>query len=150
MDERTAGDWDEAITLARSLDDDVEVRLSKSVAPTLPPELDLRTSNFPWSIHKGAVAVYRENERDRHLQIREYPALWVVSTDSYNPRYRPLEHATVDIPATMLIAMGALTPVQGYRWVFGDRLPSPASTLSLTASALGKGTEVGRRLLPLP
>ena len=46
MDERTAGDWDEAVTLARSLDDDAEIRLSKSVAPTLPPELDLRTSNF--------------------------------------------------------------------------------------------------------
>ena len=47
MNERPAGDRDEAVTLARSLDDDIEVRLSKSVAPTLPPELDLRTSNFP-------------------------------------------------------------------------------------------------------
>ena len=70
--------------------------------------------------------------------------------DSYNPRYRPLKHATVDVPATMLIAMGALTPLQGYRWVIGDRLPSPASTLSFTASTVGKGVDVGRRLLPLP
>ena len=117
MDERIAGDWDEAILLARSLDDDAEVRLSKTVAPALPPELSVRSSNFPWSIHKGAVAVYREDERGRHLQIREYPDSWVVSTDSYNPRYRPLKHATVDVPATMLIAMGALTPLQGYRWL---------------------------------
>ena len=50
----------------------------------------------------------------------------------------------------MLIAMGALTPLQGYRWVIGDRLPSPASTLSFTASTVGKGVDVGRRLLPLP
>ena len=38
MDERIAGDWDEAILLARSLDNDAEVRLSKTVAPALPPE----------------------------------------------------------------------------------------------------------------
>jgi hypothetical protein len=150
MNERPAGDRDEAVTLARSLDDDIEVRLSKSVAPTLPPELYLRTSNFPWSIHEGAVAVYRENERDGHLQIREHPASWVVSTDGYNPRYRPLKHATVGVPATMLVAMGALTPLQGYRWVFGDRLPSPASPLSFTASTVSKGIDVGRGLLPLP
>ena len=35
MDERIAGDWDEAILLARSLDDDAEVRLSKTVAPAM-------------------------------------------------------------------------------------------------------------------
>ena len=150
MDERIAGDWDEATLLARSLDDDAEVRLSKTVAPALPPELSVRPSNFPWSIHKGAVAVYREDERGRHLQIREYSASWVVSTDGYNPLYRPLKHATVDVPATMLITMGALTPVQGYRWVFGDRLPSPASTLSFTASTVGKSIDIGRGLLPLP
>ena len=150
MDERIAGDWDEATALARALDDGAEVRLSKTVAPVLPPDISVRPSNFPWSIHKGAVAVYREDERGRHLQIREYPDSWVVSTDSYNPRYRPLKHATVDVPATMLIAMGVLTPVRGYRWVFGDRLPSPGSTLSFTASAVGKSIDVGRELLPLP
>ena len=115
MDERIAGDWDEATALARALDDGAEVRLSKTVAPVLPPDISVRPSNFPWSIHKGAVAVYREDERGRHLQIREYPASWVVSTDSYNPRYRPLKHATVDVPATMLIAMGVLTPGEGRR-----------------------------------
>ncbi|WP_254839012.1 hypothetical protein [Natronomonas marina] len=150
MDERIAGDWDEAITLARSLEEGEEVRLSKSVEPALPADIDLRRSNFPWSIHKGATAVYRERERGRHLQIREYPAAWVVSTDSYNPRYRPIGHATVDIPATMLIAMGTLTPVQSYRWVFGDRFPSPASTLSFTASTVEKSLELGKNLLPLP
>ena len=72
MDERIAGDWDEAILLARSLNDNAEVRLSKTIAPALPPELSVRSSNFLWSVHKGAVAVYREDERGRHLQIREY------------------------------------------------------------------------------
>jgi hypothetical protein len=150
MDERIASGWEEAIALARSLAPETDVKLSKAVEPALPPELDLRRSNFPWSIHKGAVAVYRENERGEHLQIREYPAAWVVTTDSYNPRYRPVGHATVDIPAAMLVAMATLTPVQSYRWVFGDRLPSPADALSFTASTLEKGTELGRDLLPIP
>jgi hypothetical protein len=150
MEKRIAGDWQEAVALARSLDAETEVRLSKAVEPALPPDLDLRRSNFPWSIHKGAPAVYRENERGEHLQIREYPAAWVVTTDGYNPRYRPVGHATVDVPATMLVAMATLTPVQSYRWVFGDRFPSPASTLSFTASTLERGAELGKDLLPVP
>lgn len=150
MDERIAGDWDEAIALARSLDPEPEVRLSKAVAPSLPADLDVRRSNFPWSIHKGAVAVYRERERGEHIQIREYPASWVVTTDTYNPRSRPLGHATVDVPATMLIAMTTLTPVQSYRWVFGDRIPSPADTVSFTAATLEKAGSLGCDLLPLP
>lgn len=149
MDERIAGDWDEALALARSLDAETEVRLSKAVAPSLPEDLAVRRANFPWSIHKGAGAVYRERERGEHLQIREYPASWTVTTDGYNPRRRPLSHATVDIPATMLIAMATLTPVQSYRWVFGDRIPSPADTISFTAATVGKGAELGRDLLPL-
>jgi hypothetical protein len=54
--------------------------------------------------------VYRENEHGEHLQIREYPAAWVVTTDSFNPRYRPVGDGTVDIPATMLFAMATLMP----------------------------------------
>ena len=81
MDERIAGDWDEAILLARSLDDDAEVRLSKTVAPALPPELSVRSSNFPWSIHKGAVAVYREDERGR-------PCGWTTGSSRTGPRAR--------------------------------------------------------------
>ncbi|PSQ14990.1 hypothetical protein BRD02_07385 [Halobacteriales archaeon QS_8_69_73] len=121
MDERVVDDWNEAVTLARSLDADAEVRLPKAAAPTLPADLDLRRSNFPWSIHKGAVAVYREREPGAHLQIREYPAVWVVTTDSYNPRYRPLGHAAVDVPATR--------PPPGSRW-----LPRPSSGASKSAS----------------
>ena len=151
MGERIAGDWDEAILLARSLNDNAEVRLSKTVAPALPPELSVWPSNFPWSVHKGAVAVYREDERGRHLQIREYSGSWVVSMDSYNPRYRPLKHATVNVPATMLIAMGALTPLPGLP--ADNRRPpafSLASTVSFTVSTVSKGADVGRRLLSLP
>jgi len=149
MEERTAGDWDEAIALARSLGAETEVRLSKAVAPALPDDLPVRRSNFPWSIHKGAVAVYREREVGEHLQIREYPAFWSVTTDGFNPRSRPLSHATVDIPATMLIAMATLTPIQSDRWVFGDRLPSPSDTLAFTAATLGDGVDLGKDLLPL-
>ncbi len=149
MDEHTAGDWDEAVALARTLDGSAAVRLPKSVAPALPPDLDVRRANFPWSIHKGADAVYRETERGEHLQVREYPAAWVVTTDDYNPRARPLSHATRDVPVTMLVAMATLTPVRSYRWVFGERVPSPASTIDLTAAALGKGADLGRELLPL-
>ena len=147
MDERVVDDWNEAVTLARSLDADAEVRLPKAAAPTLPADLDLRRSNFPWSIHKGAVAVYREREPGAHLQIREYPAVWVVTTDSYNPRYRPLGHAAVDVPATTLLAVTTLTPVQGYRWVVGDRLPSPAAGVSLATSTVQRSVEIGLDVL---
>ena len=143
-----AGDWTEAVTVARSLGTDATVRVSKAAEPSLPADLDLRPSNFPWSIHKGAVAVYREAERGEHLQIREYPDHWVVSLDRYNPRYRPVGHATVDVPVHLLVATGLLTPVQGYRWVLGDRLPSPTSAVEYSASALGAVPRLGRRLLP--
>lgn len=143
-----AADWHEAVALARALGTEVSVQLSKAAAPSLPTDLDLRPSNFPWSIHKGAVAVYREAERGEHLQVREYPDRWVVTTDSHNPRYRPAAHATVDVPLQMLLASGALTPVGGYRWVVGDRLPSPASAVSLSAATLGAVPRLGRRLLP--
>ena len=140
--------WAEAVAVARALDGDGSVRVSKAAEPTLPPDLDLRRSNFPWSIHKGAVAVYREADRDEHLQVREYPGHWVVTLDRYNPRYRPLGHASVDVPVHMLVAMGTLTPVRGYRWVFGDRLPSPASAVAFSTAALGAVPRLGRRLLP--
>lgn len=143
-----AADWGGAVALARSLAPDGSVSLPKAAEPALPADLDLRPSNFPWSIHKGAVAVYREAERGEHLQVREYPDRWVVTTDSHNPRYRPAAHAAVDVPVQMLLASGALTPVGGYRWVVGDRLPSPASAVSFSAAALGAVPRLGRRLLP--
>lgn len=143
-----AADWEEALTVARSLGPDGSVRLPKAAEPALPTDLDLRPSDFPWSIQKGAVAVYREAERGEHLQVREYPDRWVITQDSHNPRYRPAEHAVVDVPVHLLVASGALTPVGGYRWVVGDRLPSPVSAVTFSAAALGAVPRLGRRLLP--
>ncbi|CAI48382.1 uncharacterized protein NP_0582A [Natronomonas pharaonis DSM 2160] len=148
METPTVDDWGEAVTLARSLGHDGRVRVPKAAEPTLPESVSLRHSNFPWSIHRGAVAVYRESERGDHLQIREYPACWEVSVDSYNPHYRPVSHAAVDIPAQMLLAMGALTPLDGYRWVFGDRLPPVFAPVSYSLSALGSASRLGKKLLP--
>ncbi|MFQ3319805.1 MAG: hypothetical protein ACI8UR_002425 [Natronomonas sp.] len=147
MDTPTVDSWDEAITLARSLGNEADVWVPKAEEPLLPAELHLQRSNFPWSIHKGAVNVYRERERGDHLQIREYPRAWIVSLDHHNPHRRPVQHATVDIPAHMLIAMGALTPVRGYRWVFGDRIPSPVSVTAFSLSAIGAVPRLGRALL---
>ena len=147
MDETTVDSWGEAIPLARALGYDGSVRVSKVDEPTLPADLDVVSSNFPWSVHKGAIAVYRERERGDHLQIREYPAFWVVSLDHYNPHFRPVEHATVDIPVHMILALGALTPVRGYRWVFGDRLPSPTAAVAFSTSTIGLLPRFGRKLL---
>jgi hypothetical protein len=80
--------------------------------------------------------------------VREYPGHWVVSLDRYNPRYRPVGHATVDVPIHTLLALGTLTPTQSYRWVFGDRLPSPASAVAFSTAALGAVPRFGRRFFP--
>jgi hypothetical protein len=150
MDHRTVTDWSEAIGLARSLGYDTDLRVPKSSEPALPAALSLRRSNFPWSIHKGATTVYRETERGNHLQIREYPRQWVVSRDHYNPHYRPVGHATVDIPAQMLVATLTLTPLDGYRWILGDGLPSPTDVVPFSKATLGALPRVGLRLLGGP
>lgn len=148
MERLEVDEWSEAILLARSAGYDGAIRVPKTAEPSLPESPEFHRSNFPWSIHKGAVAVYREATRDEHLQLREYPDYWVVSLDHYNPRYRPIEHAAVDIPMSMLLAMGTLTPLRGYRWVFGDRLPSPTSAVAFSTSALGAFPRFGLGLLP--
>jgi hypothetical protein len=147
MDDPTAANWDEAIGLARTLGYDADLRVPKSSEPALPASLSLRRSNFPWSIHKGATAVYRETERGDHLQIREYPRVWTVSRDHYNPHYRPVGHAAVDIPAHLLVAMVTLTPLEGYRWILGDGLPSPTDVVPFSKATLGALPRFGLRLL---
>lgn len=148
MEERIAGDWAEAVALARSHDAETEVRLSKAVGPTLPADLDVRRSNFPWSIHEGARAVY-QREPASTSRFGSTPPPGSSPPTHYNPRARPLGHAAVDVPAMMLIAMATLTPVRSHRWVFGDRLPSPADTFSFTAATVDKGATLGRDLIPL-
>lgn len=142
MEERTVDSWAAALPLARTLGHDAAVRVPKASEPTL-PELDLQQSNFPWSMHKGALSVYRERARGDHLQVREYPGFWEVSLDRHNPHYRPLEHATLDVPGHVLVAMGALSPRQAYRWVFGDRLPAAGDAVGFAVSTAGAVPKVG-------
>ena len=134
MDEpQRASEWSTALTVARSAGYDREVLVSKADEPTLPASLSVRRSDFPWSIHKAANAVFREDTPGEHLQIREYPTFWTVSLDRYNPHYRPVEHVTLDVPLVVLVAAGTLTPNRARRWVFGDRL-LPLSPDSLSAT----------------
>jgi hypothetical protein len=47
----------------------------------------------------------------------------------------------------VIIATGALTSVRGYRWIFGDRLPSPAAGIAFATAAVGALPRIGRSLL---
>jgi len=40
------------------------------------------------------------------------------------------------------------SPRSGYRWLFGDRLPSPSGAVSFSTAAVGALPRFGRRLLP--
>lgn len=128
-----ASEWSAALAAARRAGYDREVIVSKVDEPTLPSDLPVRRSDFPWSIHKAARAVYREDSPGTHIQIRDYPTFWAVSVDRHNPHYRPVEHATLDVPLVVLVASGALTPNRARRWLFGDRLV-PVSPGSLSAT----------------
>lgn len=88
--------WAAAIGLLRHVLPDAEVTVSKQAQPLLPPDLPVRRSNAPWSVHKGARRVYREARPGAHLQIREYPDRWVLERDASNPHYRPVRHVAYD------------------------------------------------------
>lgn len=90
------GSWDAALTIVRQLVPEAMVTIPKEAEPTLPEGVSVRRSNVPWSIHKGAWRVYREDRPGDHLQIREYPDRWTVELDQHNPHYRPLRHVAVD------------------------------------------------------
>ena len=107
----TLNSWGQAIAAIRGFDYGATIRVPKVAEPTLPQSVDLRLSNFPWSIHKGATRVYRENTPGDHLQIREYPDHWTVQRDRSNPHYRPVSHARGDIPATTAAVSVATFPV---------------------------------------
>lgn len=107
--------WDEARGLARALGPGATVSVPKSAAPTLPDDDRIAPANFPWSLHKGAVRVYREDEPGGHLQIREYPTRWTVEYDRFNPRYRPVSHARRDIRPRAVAGLPVFATAQGFR-----------------------------------
>lgn len=88
--------WKGALALVRHVASDAEVTVSKRDEPLLPPGVPVRRSNVPWSVHKGARRVFREERPSEHVQIREYPDHWTVEVDSFNPHYRPLRHLMLD------------------------------------------------------
>lgn len=90
--------WDAALAIVRHLAPGALVTIPKAAEPTLPEGLSVRRSNVPWSIHKGAWHVYREDQPGAHVQIREYPDRWTVEQDLHNPHYRPLRHLAADTP----------------------------------------------------
>ena len=90
--------WETAQAIVRYVLPDAEVTVPKRAEPLLPDDLPLRRSNVPWSIHKGARRVYREDRPGSHVQIREYDDHWTVQRDRYNPHYRPVRHVALDTP----------------------------------------------------
>jgi hypothetical protein len=105
----TVDTWEQALLTIRLLGHTGHVTVPKAAEPGLPDTVTLRLSNFPWSIHRGATRVYREDNPGEHVQIREYQSHWTVSLDRYNPHYRPLRHSRTDVPATAL----ASVPIAG-------------------------------------
>lgn len=102
MDDRPAYEvqsWASALAVVRHLSPEALVTVPKDAEPTLPDDPAVRRSNVPWSIHKGARRVYREDRPGDHVQIREYADRWTVERDSYNPHYRPVRHVAADTPA---------------------------------------------------
>jgi hypothetical protein len=93
----TVESWPAALAVARYALPDGEVTVPKWAEPAL-PDIPLRRANVPFSVHKGAWRVYREDERGTHVQIREYADHWTVELDRHNPRYRPVRHLAVDTP----------------------------------------------------
>ncbi|WP_136715350.1 hypothetical protein [Halorientalis salina] len=137
--ELTVDSWGEALAAVHGVDFGTDIRVPKSSEPTLPGTVDLRSSNFPWSIHKGAIRVFRENEAGAHLQIREFPDYWTVQRDRSNPHYRPVSHARTDVPAMTAAMSVASFPI--FTYLSGLRLAghlsAQAADLSVTVLADG-------------
>ncbi|WP_424017254.1 hypothetical protein ACOZ4N_15410 [Halorientalis pallida] len=134
-----AAGWDEALARARQVGHGNRVVVSKAAEPSLPETVDLRPSNFPWSIHSGALRVYREDSPGEHLQLKEYRDRWVVSLDRVNPHYQPFGHARNDVPAASLVSLPLFAATQSVRLAGG-----------LSAAAIEKqGSLVNDGLVPL-
>jgi hypothetical protein len=93
----TLSSWPVALAVVRHAAPDPEVTVPKAAEPAL-PNLPLRRANVPFSVHRGAWRVYREDVPVEHVQIREYADRWTVELDRHNPRYRPVWHVATGTP----------------------------------------------------
>lgn len=137
--------WDAALALVRHDVPGAEVAVSKRAEPILPPELPVRRSNVPWSVHKGARRVYREDRPGEHVQIREYPDRWTVQLDSSNPHYRPVRHVVLDTgPYARTVFANPLGTTSD------ALLYGPVRTLQFSAQLAADGmSAMGRLLRPV-
>lgn len=101
----TAHSWQLAFAKARELGYSAEISVPKRAERSLPRNMNIRKSPPPFSLPKGAKAVYREDQRGDHFQIREYEDHWTVDLDRFNPHYAPARHAMAD--ATQYTALAA-------------------------------------------
>lgn len=147
----TVEGWDEALLTVRQLEYGETVTVPKSAEPALPATLDVRLSNFPWSIHDGAFRVYREDTPGEHVQIREYPDRYEVSLDRYNPHYRPFGHARSDVPPVSLFSLPGYFAIEGVGLagrVGARALDYQLSLLHLGVDSLTRIRETAGRLSP--
>lgn len=143
----TVESWRQAIAAVRHLDLDEPVRVPKAAEPALPAGLPLRRSNVPWSVHKGATNVYREDVPGEHLQIREYRDHWTVQRDSHNPHYRPARHLALDTgdytldavsnPLLTATGLALFGPIRGVQFVESVSSEALGAYLSLLDRGVG-------------
>ncbi|AQL42923.1 hypothetical protein BV210_09435 [Halorientalis sp. IM1011] len=134
-----AAGWAEALARVRQVGHENRVVVSKTVEPGLPDSVEVRPSNFPWSIHGGAVRVYREDSPGEHVQIKEFRDRWEVSLDRVNPHYQPLGHARNDVPVASLVSLPLFAATQSVSLV--------GALASTTVEK--QGSLVNDRLVPL-
>ncbi|WP_255198447.1 hypothetical protein [Halorarius litoreus] len=150
----TVPSWGAALGVLRELGPGTTVRVSKADEPEL-PAIPLRRSNVPWSVHKGAIAVYREDTAGEHVQLREYDDHWTLELDRHNPRYRPARHVAVDTrdyrkgalshPLRTLTGATLYTPVRSIQ--FAEEMATLAVETPL--SILDRGLETARKGLSM-
>lgn len=105
--EDEAASWFSARRRARDLSYNTEVEVSKLAETSLPSDMDLRESRFPYSVAKGAQSVYREDTPGEHFHIREYSDRWTIELDRSNPHYQPISHALTDASEYTALAVVA-------------------------------------------
>lgn len=117
-----ARSWPAARRRARELRYNTEIAVPKRAEPSLPPDLDLSTSEFPYSMFKGAQSVCREDTSGEHFHIREYGDRWTIELDRSNPHYSPVTHALTDASEyTALVVVTALAIGTFGAWQSGWR-----------------------------
>lgn len=144
--------WPAALAVVRYALPDGEVTVPKWAEPSL-PDIPLRRANVPFSVHKGAWRVYREDERGSHVQIREYADHWTVELDRHNPRYRPVRHlaadtreytrATVSHPVRSAFGLFVFGPLRGVQ------LAEQLTTTFLGSAVAGLQRATGHLAFPL-